>query len=127
MTEPLTNSEIEFHFEKGALFRVISVDGTFGGVSPASGKIHMSVYNERQPLPKKVTHSLGSSGDLGPELVEKRVVRSGLFREVEADLVMDLDVALAVRSWLDTKIKEAQDLAELKLKLLEELQKKAGS
>lgn len=73
--------ELEFHFEKANSFRVIHVDGAFGGVSPGSRLIHMAVFSERTPLPKMVVH-LAENGVLGAEVMEKRVTKSGIFPEL---------------------------------------------
>lgn len=98
-------TEIEFNFEKGNFFRVIHVDGAFGGISP-TGLLHMAVYNERSPVPKKIVQKVDESGKLGSEIPERRNVRSGVFRELEADLVFTIETAVALRDWLDDKIKQ---------------------
>src|SRR5262245_36343231 len=103
----VSGKELQFHFEKGSYFRVIHVDGAFGGISPGSQLLHMAVFNERQPLPKSITHQM-DHGKLGPEIMDKREGRSGIFREVEADLVMNVDTAIAIRAWLDEKIVQIQ-------------------
>ncbi|MCI0553464.1 MAG: hypothetical protein L0287_21155 [Anaerolineae bacterium] len=105
-------SEIEFQFEKSNLFRVIHVDGVFGGISPGSKLLHMAVYNERQPIPKVVTHRL-DKGTVGQEILEKREGRHGLFREIEADLIISEETAVALRTWLDGKINEFQQMNEI--------------
>ena|ERR1035437_2387583 len=106
MTQPGDpfDGEMEFHFEKSTAFRVIHVDGAFGGIAP-NRHIHMAVYSERQPIPKRIVHTI-AGGVLGPELLEKRETRSGIFREIEADLVLTKESALAVRDWLDQRIAE---------------------
>lgn len=110
-TTRLPDGELEFHFEKASFFRVIHVDGAFGGVSPGNRLIHMSVYSERQPIPKKIVQKI-NHGVLGEEIPEKRIARSGIFRELEADLVMSLETATAIRVWLDQKINELQQIHE---------------
>jgi hypothetical protein len=104
----LAQGEIEFDFEKSNLFRAIHVDGFFGGISPATQLLHVAVYNERQPIPKKVFHPV-NNGALQPENLAKREVRGGLFREVEADLIISLETAMALRIWLDERIGEMQN------------------
>jgi len=110
--ELLTDGEIEFHFEKSNFFRVIHVDGAFGGISPGTQMIHMSIFSERQPIPKKVVQKI-QHGVLGAEILEKRESRSGIFRELEADLAISLDVAVALRVWLDQRINELQQAREI--------------
>lgn len=104
----LHHGELEFDFEKSNYFRVIHVDGVFGGVSPATQLLHAAIFNERQPIPKKVFHNV-IDGVPQPEIAEKRQVRPGLFREVEADLVMSMEMAVVLRNWLDEKITEMQN------------------
>jgi len=105
----LLQGELEFDFEKSNYFRVIHVDGVYGGMSPATQLLHVAVYNERQPIPKKVFHNL-TDGMPQPENLAKRQVRPGLFREVEADLVMSVEMAVILRNWLDEKITEIQNV-----------------
>lgn len=112
MTSDLAEGEIEFDLEKSSYFRVIHVDGVVGAVSPGNGFIHMSVFSERAPVPRKMVHAI-SGGVLGREYIEKRVVRPGApfaFREVEADLVFNMETATELRDWLDEKINEIQKL-----------------
>jgi hypothetical protein len=104
--------ELEFHFEKANAFRVIHVDGAYGGISPGNRMIHMAVFSERTPLPKLVVHAV-ADGILGVEIPEKRITKSGIFREVEADLVMSLDIAISIRDWLNARIEETQTLVAM--------------
>ena len=93
MEDPAAD-EIAFDFEKSRFFRVIHVDGAVGAISPSSAFIHMSVFSERSPVPKRMVHSLEAGGALGPEISEKRTVRPGTFRELEVDLVFNLETAV---------------------------------
>lgn len=99
-------AEVAFDFIKSNFFRVISVDGAFGGLSPQGRSIHMALFSERRPLPQKTVHQLGEGGTLGDELLDRRESRSAFVREIEVDVVMDLPTALAVRKWLTRKIEE---------------------
>ena len=65
MVKQLVQGEIEFYFEKSHLFPVIHVDGAIGAISPGSRLIHMSVYNERTPVPKKIVHTISGGVDGG--------------------------------------------------------------
>ena len=103
---PSLPSEVSFDFIKSNLFRVIAVDGAFGGLSPNARKIHMAVYSERRPIPKRTVHVISEEGVLGDEVSDKREVRDAFVREVEADLVISLEVAQAMRAWLDDRITE---------------------
>jgi len=90
------------HFINSNLFRVIHADGAWGGITPQFN-IQMALFSERHPIPTEVSYKLEPSG-----------LRDGIVREIEADVIMSLDVARALRIWLDNKIGEAEELrAEL--------------
>jgi hypothetical protein len=99
---------IDIHYEKSNLFRVIPVEGAYGGLTP-HGKILMSVYTERWPLPKVVTQEHDGSGRLGKEV--NRISREGVYREVETALLMDIDTARAIKAWLEDKIDRIEKLS----------------
>jgi len=94
---------IKFDYIKGNYFRVVHVDGAFGGNSP-KGDIRMSVWNERWPIPKQTTYKLQECGKVGDEIREDRISRGAVVREVEVELVMDVEVAKNIRNWLNDKI-----------------------
>jgi hypothetical protein len=106
------SGEIEFHFEKSRYFRVIHADGAFGGVAPGNRNIHLAIFSERSPLPRTITHRV-ADGLLGEEIIERRETKQGIFREVEADLVMTVEVAVAIRDWLDQRINESLQASQL--------------
>jgi hypothetical protein len=99
-------TSIQLHYIKSNFFRVIHLDGTFGGVSPR-GNIHMAIFNDRQPIPRMIEHEITSDGRLGEEL--SRDIRSGIVREVEADVIMDLNAARSLREWLTGKITDLEE------------------
>ncbi len=113
--QPETDSErMEFHYIKSANFRVIHVDGVHGGVSPRQ-KIQMAIFSERSPIPQRTSHRVVKEGHgfkLLEEIPDSRVSRSGVIREVEAELLMDLETAEALRTWLEERIQLAKTLRE---------------
>ena len=99
---------ITYDFIKSNLFRVLHVDGAWGGISP-DGYIQMAIFSERRAIPRRVVYQL-SEGRVGPEI--EREERPGLVREVEADLVMSLEAAVAIREWLDGRIEMLRELRQ---------------
>jgi hypothetical protein len=95
---------IRFDFIKSNYFRVIHVEGVFGGNSPR-GLINMAVFNERWPIPKQITHEF-TDGQSGEEI--ERTSRDAVVREVEAQLVMNIETAKIICKWLESKIKNAE-------------------
>ncbi len=101
--------EIEFHFIKGNAFRVIYADGILGGIHPNGRHIHMSLFNERQPIPQRTVHKItvaarnedkSISLSVGEEVVSKRISREGIVREIEAEVVLDIPTARNLVLWL---------------------------
>lgn len=103
---------LEFHYIKSSGFRVIHVDGAHGGVSPRQ-KIQMAVFSERSPIPQFTAHQVtqeGSGLKVGKEIQGAKISKRGVVREVEAELLMDLETAEAIRTWLDESIQLARKL-----------------
>jgi len=96
----LEAGRIRFDFIKSNYFRVIHVEGVFGGSSPR-GLISMAVYNERWPIPKQIIKEF-KNGRPGEEI--ERASRDAIVREVEAQLVMDVPTAKVICKWLQEKI-----------------------
>jgi hypothetical protein len=95
---------IRFDFIKSNYFRVIHVEGVFGGNSPR-GLINMAVFNERWPIPKQITHEF-KEGKSGDEI--ERASRDAVVREVEAQLVMNVQTAKIICKWLQGKIDDIE-------------------
>lgn len=104
-------STLSFRFVKGQFFRAVHVDGAFGGLSPKGDYIHMTVFNERVALPNKIVNKAvggeGASVTVGEEI--SREVEGDYVREFESELIMDLEVAKRIRTWLDDKIGQAEE------------------
>ena len=104
----------EFHYIKSNLFRVIHADGAHGGVTPGL-KVQMALFSERIPIPQKTTHKAvynESEGSVavGEEITDERVARKGLVREVETEVLMDVETAKKLYVWLGDKIKLIETL-----------------
>ena len=104
-------TEVTFDYIKSNFFRVIHADGAFGGLAP-NGNIHMALYNERQAIPKQMAYTLDGVR-LGPEIKEKRQGREGLVREVEVDVILSLEQARSLGTWLTDKVEALEDLGNL--------------
>lgn len=96
---------VEIHYLKANDFRVIHADGVWGGVAPR-GYITMSVFSERNPIPRKMIFDVTPDGQLGPET--GRDSKEGIIREVEVDVVMDVPLAKSLIRWLQDKVNFAE-------------------
>jgi hypothetical protein len=103
-------SSIQFHYVKSNHFRVIHVNGAFGGFSP-DGSLFMAIFSERPTLPDVTVQTVESTGQLGAEIIEQRKGREGIVRELEAGLAMDLKTARSLVQWLNDRIALADKFA----------------
>lgn len=97
--------QVTFDFIKSSNFRVIHVNGFFGGMSPR-GELQMALFSERWPIPSKIVNEITDTGKQGAEL--NRKVRDAVVREVEVQAMMTLDTAKHLQSWLNGKIAEME-------------------
>lgn len=100
--------ELTYHYIKGASFRVSHVDGAVCGVTP-SGGVHLAVFSERAPIPQRVTHQLTAEGKIDTSVAPTTVVKDGIVRELDVDLVMNLSAAKAIHELLGAKIRLAEE------------------
>ena len=96
-------SSLLIHYVKSPMYRTVHADGIFGGPSP-NLNIHLSFWSERAPIPQLIEHKVNPDGTLGEEVLEGRISKSGLVREVDVDVVMNLTTARALKDWLEEKI-----------------------
>jgi len=101
----LPAGEFPIYIAKSNFFRVIHVDGVYGGGTPTPSNIMMTVFSHRIPFPEKIVND-----GKGNEVVGKREVKYGIQQEFEASLVMSLDTAKILRIWLDNTIKNTEAL-----------------
>lgn len=74
----------------------------------------MEFFLQRQVTPQMIEYKVTDKGELGEEV--KREGKEGFVREIEAGIIMDLEVAKVVRDWLDDKIKTFEQLSASKIK-----------
>ena len=113
---------VKFHFLKGPDFRSVHVDGAFGGLS-TKGFLHLTVYAERNAIPREVTYEI-RDGRLGDEILSKRVGKDGIVRQMEVGLVMNEETARDIRNWLDKRL---EDFEERRRLIQEKIKKEGGS
>ncbi|HET6421432.1 MAG TPA: hypothetical protein VFG19_14850 [Geobacteraceae bacterium] len=86
------------------------VNGAHGGVSPR-GELVVNFYLERPPLPNAVSHEINPNGTIGPEAaVDPEDLNSSLVRYVSSGVVLSLQTARDLHSWLGEKIRELEAL-----------------
>jgi|SRR5947209_9524 len=90
------------HFQKSNFFRVIHSDGAYGGIT-ARGNIHCTFFSERGAIPKRAQINVNPDGTAAETVVE---TIGGVVRELEVDVVMELNTAVALIGWLEPKVEE---------------------
>lgn len=97
------DGSVAFDYVKSSDFRTVWADGAVGGATP-SGLIHFAIYSERPAIPRRQVFSVeGTSAEgsrLGPELVERRVSRDAIVREMPVDVLVSPAVAESLARWL---------------------------
>ena len=99
-------SSVELHYIKSSNFRVVHCDGVWGGLTPR-GNIAMNCFSERSAIPTKVEHKLTPDGSLGEEIL--RESKGGVVREIEIEVLLDMNMAKSVLAWLTDRVAEAEE------------------
>jgi hypothetical protein len=102
-------NSIRFHYIKSPQFRVVHADGIIGGPTPKLN-LHLAFYSERVAIPQQTVHTV-KDGVLGEEVLEQRVGRDGIVREVEVDTIMDIATARVLHTWLGDQLKIIEQLS----------------
>ena len=103
-------TKICFNYIKSNHFRVVHCDGAIGTPTP-QGNIAASFFSERLPIPQQTTQMLEPDGKLSTELLDQRVQRDGIVREVEVEMVMSAEVAESVAKWLTDRVAAIRRIA----------------
>lgn len=108
--KPELPKSIPIHFIKSSQFRVVWADGMHGGITPR-GLLHMAFFNERSPLPRQTEVDVNPDGTAETGRGERTVdSRKGIVREIEVDVLMNLETAESFRDWLSGKIEQLKKM-----------------
>lgn len=109
---------LKFSYKRSRDFRVIKVDGAWGGLTPR-GDIVMSVFNERLPIPESDEYEISEEGTLGKR-INQVTNTTGIIREVEAAISLRPEVALTLGNWLLNKVEQFEKAFGVKFEQNEE-------
>ncbi len=110
------NDKIRFKYVFAEDYNPKYVNDTYGGVSP-SGEIVVNFYFERHPLPKSNTYQLTPDGQIGNLTTrDAEDLNNLVIRYIQNGVVLSLDRAKEVHAWLGTRINEAQENEQQRLK-----------
>ena len=101
------DARVDINYIKSAAFREVACDGVVGGPTP-NGKIWISFYTERFPLPRISRHTVTKNED-GSYVVEMPGIeegRKGIVRNIEFGVYMSQDEARTLANWLTESLDE---------------------
>jgi hypothetical protein len=91
--------EVPVHYVKSPAFRTIHADGVMGGLMPSGRAMNLAFYSERIPFPAEETFDVGAEGHfISPR---ERKGKRGIYREIEASIVLDWDTLRSLQNWLE--------------------------
>ena len=96
-------SRVTFDLVRSPFFRVVHSNGAWGGLTPRR-QLSVTFYSERNSVPRQITHEITTDGKLGP--VVSRDTTDNVRRELEVEVMMDMEEAVSLHAWLGTKIDE---------------------
>ena len=88
------------------------MDGAIGGLTPR-GSVHMAIYSEKSAIPREQEFHVSDQGQLGK--LQETVSREGIIRELEVDVIMDLESARNLKTWLDENIKTLEKVGKKRI------------
>jgi hypothetical protein len=100
---------VEIEYVKSPLYRLIHVDGAWGGATGAAN-LRMAVYSEGAKVPDKEIRHITDDKQTAGTLPAGGTIR--VTREIEADLVMNLPVARALHKWLGDHLENLARVVE---------------
>lgn len=107
-SDSATTEVVVFEYIKSTAFRVIHADGAIGGISP-SGNIHFALFSDRPAIPRLQVNERNADGTLGRVKPEHTVVRPGIIREMDVDVVMSPVAAKALADWLIQNLSKLEE------------------
>lgn len=100
-------TQIGIHYQRSRHYRTIHADGAQFGVTPR-GQIQFTLFNDQKPMPEFVMHEITPEGTLGKPIEQS--VREGAVREVEVNVIMDIEAATSFLDVLQTTLKQIKEI-----------------
>ena len=94
-----TPNKIRFRFKKDDNYRIVPVNGIWGGPTPR-GDIRVDFFHESQSLPEVVEHEMTPEGTLGKELGQRS---PEIQRTVSVGIILTVEQADSIGRWLQKK------------------------
>jgi hypothetical protein len=101
--------QITFHNKISPNFRELHVDGAYGGITPR-GFLNLNFYAERRPIPKSSDFKIISESKVGDKIRDSDDSKTGILREYEFGIYMDVRTAKQLVKFLTSRIEEVESL-----------------
>lgn len=105
-------TKITFRFEKDDDYRLIPVNGVWGGPTPR-GDIMVNLFHESHVVPKEVTQTLRADGRLGQER-ERTPPPGTVQRTVLVGMILTAEQAESIGRWLQEKARQVRRETKMK-------------
>lgn len=101
--------KVTIHNKLSASFREIHVDGAYGGFTPR-GLFNLNFFAERAPIPKSAEFELKPDNTLSISGTPSNDSKTGILREYEFGIYMDINVAKTMVELMQKAIGEYENL-----------------
>ena len=98
-------TKVTFRFKKDDDYRLIPVNGVWGGVTPR-GDIKVDFFHESQSLPEEITHTVTLDGKLTNE--REHLPPLTVQRTILVGMVLTVEQAESIGRWLQEKAREVR-------------------
>lgn len=105
----MEDKKITIHNIKNHQFRQAHTDGASAGITP-SGYINVNFYSQRNVIPKATNFKIKEDGSLGEFLGVTKDSKTGIVREYDFGIQMDINTCKSIKNLLEQKIEEFDKL-----------------
>jgi len=113
VVDPDAVTEVAIDYIKAPDFRSVWVDGCVGTLTPQK-LINIAIYSERMAIPLRqvflVNETSPGRGTLGSEILEKRVSKDSIVREMACNLMLSSSTARSLAKYLIEKAAELEEI-----------------
>jgi len=100
--------QVQVTYIKSNFSHVSHADGVFGGPTP-NGLLYMAFFSQHAKLPDTTQYAVDAAAKTFTAVSQPNR-EAELVREVEGEVIMSVELARSLRTWLDEKIKLIEQL-----------------
>jgi hypothetical protein len=102
----MSNKALKINYIKSHDYKTSFITGMHGGLA-SNGLITASFFGDRHPIPESTIVEIDEKNVI---LKSEDTKGSDIVREVQFGVIMDINTAKLMLSWLTTKVKEYEEL-----------------